>query len=457
MLCVAVLLLAAAPTEAASLRKQCKRSCKPFIKACIGSGERRRVCKRTLLRSCLTSGPSVACSATPTPPAQGGVGSVSVGVQDVFNGALSGAAVTVRSGGSTGSGTTDASGTVLIGGVSSGSATVTVEKDGFERSEQGVSVLAGQTADARLVLQPASLPSVSGARVAYLGDDGVSVDFDFDVYAFDAGGNVLALDPADFSVESFDSSSGGQISFQQLGVSSRADTPRGPYSATMLLDQSGSIDGTDPADSRIQAAKLFMNASAGGDAVLLAAFASENPDLAGDVVTFGSFTTNGPSYFPQLDFLADAVDGGTPLYRAVFSMIHQTADTAPTSNRAVVVFTDGDDTDGQYDIDDIASAAASRGVSVFTVGLSSGSNTSVLAEIAARSGGAAFWAADARQLVSYYRTLGSILRGTSQSYRTRWRMSRSIGTFGSGSWVSSAVAVQTPAGTAYAPFFIEVP
>jgi hypothetical protein len=226
----------------------------------------------------------------------------------------------------------------------------------------------------------------------------------------------------------------------------------------MLLDQSGSIDDTDPADSRIQAAKLFMSALAGGDTALLAAFASGNGSLGADVVTFGSgFTTDGRSYFGTLDSLADSVGGGTPLYRAVVTMIHQTADRAPSTNRAVVVFTDGQDTDGQNDIDDIAQAAAARGVAVFTVGLSTGSDASVLAQIAGRTGGAAFWAADARQLVSYYRTLGNILRGTAPTYRTSWRMSRSVGTFGSGSWVTTSVRVKTPVGTAYAPFYVEVP
>ena len=329
--------------DGASLRKQCKKRCQPAIRACVAAGERRKPCRKRIVGHCVGTLLSECVSSSAPSPV--GTGTVALRISDLFGSPVEGAAVRVQSANGTASQASDSDGAAVFTGLPSGSVFVSITEDGFENVEgMQVAVLANGTMEPRVTLQPAALPSVSAVRVNYLlGEGGPAIDFQVDVHAVDAAGTPLSLVSTDFTVADFDGSSGsGRIAFQPLGVVPMGGADRGPYSATMLLDQSGSIDDTDPADSRIQAAKLFMSVLDGGDQALLAAFASGNSALGGDVVTFGSgFTTDGRSYFGTLDRLADTVGGGTPLYRAAVTLIHHTADNAPTPNRAVVVFTDG--------------------------------------------------------------------------------------------------------------------
>jgi hypothetical protein len=447
------------PTSQAATKRQCRQACVIAIGGCIADGGRPKRCRKSIIKACRREGVEFCGGSTSTTlPPTSQTGSLRVHVADPFGGAITDADVEVIGRGGTRTVRTGADGGASASDLAAGTTTVRAERDGFEPGQQDVVVQAERVVDVLLTLQPQSLPSVSAGRSTVLSGVGTpAADFEVDVYAVAADGQPLVLSPGDFTITDTDTDSGARFTFQQLAVTTAPKTARGDYSATMLLDQSGSIDSTDPADSRIQAAKIFMSALGPGDFTLLSAFASDNSALSGDVVYWGTFTHDGSSYFNQLDALADAVGGGTPLYKATVLLIRHTATTAPTANKAVVVFTDGEDTDGTYDLDDIAQEAASQGVRVFPVGLSDGTDTGVLAEIAQRTGGAAFWSTDARRLVSYYRTLGNILRGTATAYQTRWRMTRSSGVFSSGSSITYGISVRTPAGGAFAPFYLEFP
>ena len=137
-------------------------------------------------------------------------------------------------------------------------------------------------------------------------------------------------------------------------------------------------------------------------------------------------------------------------------MINFTLQNAPNANKAVIVFTDGENTDGSATIDDIETVSASTGVKVFTIGLSSSVDFRVLAQIAGRSGGAFIWAGDARQLVSLYGTLGDILRGSMSFYRIKWKANLSSGTWGQGGFISHSVNISVPQGTLFVPFLVEI-
>lgn len=54
-----VLLLLPLSADAVSLRKQCRRECNDEINACVASGQRRRACKKQLIRRCKFEGLSV--------------------------------------------------------------------------------------------------------------------------------------------------------------------------------------------------------------------------------------------------------------------------------------------------------------------------------------------------------------------------------------------------------------
>jgi hypothetical protein len=145
--------------------------------------------------------------------------------------------------------------------------------------------------------------------------------------------------------------------------------PESDYAAALTLDQSGSVNSTDPTGARLFSAKAFVDSvdAASGDSVLLSAFADDNNTQTALIPTkpltvYGAFTNDGASYFDELDTLRDQSAGGTPLYRSLFpepddpnadpafttgdGLIDIAGTTAPASlNKAIVLFTDGEDSE----------------------------------------------------------------------------------------------------------------
>jgi uncharacterized protein with von Willebrand factor type A (vWA) domain len=223
------------------------------------------------------------------------------------------------------------------------------------------------------------------------------------------------------------------------------------------MDQSGSISGTDPHDSRIQAAKLFLKALGRGDEVLLAAFADDGEIPHRFTQYSENFTTNGEAYFPALDALADLEGGGTPLYDAIHAYTNVVSSKGYQDNKAVIVFTDGEDTASGSTLGEVISQAVNLGVRVYPVGLKE-VNLEKLTEMAQGTGGAFMWATDARQLVALYGTLANILRNEVLVYQTRWSVTRNGSAFTSGSWFSTSVVVDVPNhGKLGAPFRVQIP
>jgi hypothetical protein len=345
--------------------------------------------------------------------------------------------------------TTNATGQFTRTNTSTGSYSVRASKAGFVANSTPVTV-AAPTTSVTLRLAPQSLPSAGTVATRTISTATQQYTFEADLFVVDANSQSIPLNASAFSIEPF-TSSGAQFNFTQDAASPFTPPATGPFSVAMLLDQSGSISNTDPNDSRIQAAKIFMNALGPGDNVVLSAFAGPGRMLPFELTVYGTgFTTNGPSYFSTLDQLTRQVGGGTPLYRSTRSMIDYTSTNALTPNKAVLVFTDGADTEGGATIADVAARAAATGVRVYTVGLGN-VNTSVLSEMASRGGGTMMWATDARQLVSIYGTVGRLLRGAVSLYRTRWTLRVSSGNWAS---VSNAIRVQTPSGVLFVPFWV---
>jgi len=372
-------------------------------------------------------------------------------VSDRFGGRISGATVVLRQNGvTTFTTTTNSSGQFSRTGVPVGSYEVVASKSGFITSTVPIVVSAPNGATVTVSLNPEALPSSGAVSTRTLGVAGQRYTFEVDLFVVDQNSQSIGLAPSAFSITSFTSGT-TQFSFAQNATTTVNATAAGPYSAALLLDQSGSITGTDPNNSRLQAAKIFLNALGTGDEVTLSAFAGSGRLIPFELTVYGGgFTANGPSYFPTLDALANQVGGGTPLYRSTLSMVNYTSTNARNTNRAVVVFTDGDDTEGGASISQIGTQSLATGVKVYTVALGS-VNTSVLAEMARRGNGTMMWASDARQLVSLYGTLGRLLRGSIQLYRTNWTMTASSGNWAS---MSTSVRIQTPSGTLSAPFHV---
>jgi hypothetical protein len=225
-----------------------------------------------------------------------------------------------------------------------------------------------------------------------------------------------------------------------------------------MLDQSGSISSTDPGNLRLQAAKIFLGKLGTGDQVVVGAFASSG-SLPFEITQYENFTSDGRSYFPTIDMLASKEGGGTPLYKATVAAVRSTAETAPTANRAALIFTDGDDTGGGWTIDQVIAEANNLSVPLHMVGLGSSTKTEVLARMAYQTGGTFMQAANAGELIALYGNLGALLRGSTGGYRTRWTATLTPTTFANRNgafWTSIAVNAG-PAGRLNVPIYVEYP
>ncbi|WP_169704915.1 VWA domain-containing protein [Runella slithyformis] len=300
-----------------------------------------------------------------------------------------------------------------------------------------------------------SLPSGAVIRSTATSRSGQTIRFTLDI-AMVNGDNSLSgnLSRSDFSIGGF-SSNGVNYSFVNEGIQVLSGGPNVPYSASLLLDQSGSISGTDPQNHRIEAAKVFCQSLGQGDNVHLSAFASAGK-IPYELTVYGNgFNSNGSVYLGTLDNLKNQIGGGTPLCKSTYSMIDYVSKNAPNQNKALVVFTDGEDTGGGRTPDDIIKLARQLNIKVFMMGLGT-AEVQNLAYIANQTGGAFMFAREAPQLMTMFGSLGKLLNGTANYYRTSWTMTRSPGVGTSGSyWVTSSVQVKIGGRTVFVPFRVD--
>ena len=282
-----------------------------------------------------------------------------------------------------------------------------------------------------------------------------SVTFSADIFAVGSDLQSLSLDRDDLSICPAET----RFLFEQSSAPSYyQQTNKGPYSATFLFDQSGSITDTDPADIRIDAAKMFLNSMSTGDEVGLLSFSGSSTNRHTDVHN-RNFTTDSTGFDPAFDYLARSEGGGTPLYDAVINAVAYTADGASNQNRAVIVFTDGRDTTSTSTIYDAIDYANSRHTPLHTIALSDGVNIEVLSNMARQTGGSFAKASDVRQLISHFGVLGRYLSGTGTFNRTEWRITPHEGgtfSFDEGDILTSCIAIAVSGGRSIeVPFSVE--
>jgi hypothetical protein len=251
------------------------------------------------------------------------------------------------------------------------------------------------------------------------------------------------------------------------------------------MDQSQSINGTDPTGARLFSAKAFLGGLAGPDWVLLSAFANDGTNTNAQIPTepltvYPPFRNMGtiddpPSYDSTLDSLADLVGGGTPLYESLDLLnaeIRQDATIPSGIAKAIVVFTDGEDTDhscpgtpmcrNRRD-DSIALALGDPNtpdddLRIFTIGLSAEVDFETLAELANQTGGAFLFADSADQLIPLYGSVGDLLSLSLPTYRLRFTADAgATNVFQTGRALRGLVTVTTAEGSFDVPFLVGVP
>jgi len=410
----------------------------------------------------------------PPPPPERGTVTATV-LDDTFSTPISGATVTVTIGTTTLDETTGADGTATVNDVPVGSVTATASAPGFLTSAaQGKTVTANGTTDFDFTLERAPAEAAGGVLtvlpVGSLDPNGRTFTFTMRVVIVDENfEHVPGLGDSNFSLAACTPVTVGSslpecvrgtqlandhayiVNTTPPGVLQQdpAGPPR-PYAATMLLDQSGSIRGTDPTDARIFSTKVFLQGLGTSDRALLAAFAegTEGNTIAQipeEPVTFypcsaapcpspPQFTGTGSGLFESVDSLAATEGGGTPMYDALVIAINATRDNAPTGisdqRLAVVMFSDGLDTTCGFaacvpirqGVIDLAQPDDPniRDVDLFTIGLSSGVDSASLAELAIKGNGTYLFAENANQLIPIYGSLGALLSDSLPTYEMTW-------------------------------------
>lgn len=284
-----------------------------------------------------------------------------------------------------------------------------------------------------LPLADNSLPSAAIINVQLLNKSANTIEYALDITVFRDSKNLeTQLKPENFLNDTLSEVSRDYFfSLQEASIVNGSSAQ--PYSALMLMDQSGSIADTDPYDYRIDAAKTFCNNLGHDDNVMLWSFAASSSYYSKDLVQYGTgFVSDINSLIPDIESLNGKEEGGTPLYFSQRKVTDYCAANAPSANKAVMTFTDGEDNGSlngySTTIQQVINNAVSRNVKLYNIGLGS-AQTVALSSQATATGGAFMFAQDARQLISMFGNLGKLLNGTATYYHTVWKVTKSTGNF----------------------------
>lgn len=299
-------------------------------------------------------------------------------------------------------------------------------------------------------------PSGAVINTNVLDINGETLTLSLDVFVVDGQGNFAGgLTGSNFDVESISILFGDSIVFTNTQVGASRTNSKGSYAATLLLDQSGSITNTDPDNSRIEAAKIFCGALGSGDYALVSSFSDDYPS---DVLVHTNYTQDTAALNSSLNALLFREDGGTPLYWSSYIMVGYTEENAPGANKAIILFTDGQDTEGGVSIQQLTDYASDMNVQIYTIGLSRDVDFGVLSTIAANTGGAFMWAEETEQLITMFGTLGDLLSGNALYYQTLWEANISSGLWSSNtSFVAEMVITLADGSQFTVPFEVKIP
>jgi Ca-activated chloride channel homolog len=183
-----------------------------------------------------------------------------------------------------------------------------------------------------------------------------------------------------------------------------------PVSVTFVIDTSGSMKGV-PLEQAKAGARVFLEGLPAGDSVRVLLFSTQP-----------HWVSQTPEPLLQsrqrmIEAIAGSfADGGTALYDAILEACRPSSVDPKGAARAVIVLTDGQDTDSRVKLDGLLSrfrqGAAGEGENadsmprLFTIAYGSQADTSVLKQIAEAAGGA-FFAGTPKDIQSVYAELAT--------------------------------------------------
>jgi hypothetical protein len=418
-------------------------------------------------------------------------GSIAATVTDTFGTPVPNASVTATLEGKTVTRRTASDGTATLVGVPTGAAPVTVTATGFSNSTpQNVAVVDNTATPVTIVLERTTQAAGGFVLSRVVGtptNNGQTIQFRLQLLVIDQNAEAVTnLTAADMSLQNCapDTLTTGPdclraVPNNDVGYTVTPSTPVGftiipgnaasPYAAALVMDQSNSIEVSDPTDARIFAGKGFMERLGANDRIVLSAFAETSGTNVAKIPTqpltiYGAFTADGTSYFDDLDSLANQEGGRTPLYNSLNSMIDYVETNAPTGipgqRKAVVLFSDGDDTvcaDDKACRESAIANSASSAVDIFTIGLSDKVNFEAMAELADRSNGVFLFADTAEQLIPIYGALGKLLSRSLATYEVTWTIQAAApNTFVTGRSILGEIVINTASNPVRLPIIVRI-
>ena len=184
---------------------------------------------------------------------------------------------------------------------------------------------------------------------------------------------------------------------------------RKPANVLLVLDTSGSMADEQRLENAKQGLEVFLSQVAPQDRVGLTTFSDQITPL----VPVGPFRENKAELRQTISRLI--AEGGTAFYDATVEGFTTVRDLADRDDRinAVVLLTDGEDTDSSRDVDDVVGELEGQGdsatqVRVFTIAYSAGAAGArdALKKIATASGGNAY-PGDPENIEAVYRSISS--------------------------------------------------
>lgn len=271
--------------------------------------------------------------------------------------------------------------------------------------------------------------------------NGNEMDLCVDLFAVNHFGSFIA----DIGTECFDSIAGSGVELVIDRIENKQQDEEGPYSALMLFDQSGSITNTDPENARIDAGKGFIDVLGDGEEASVAVFTTDDFYYNPPFEVLLPFSDNKSRLKDTIENMRFQEGGGTPLYASITGLLDYVRDNAKNDNLAIIVFTDGEDTEGGS-IPLLIQEAQDRDIEVYTVGLGNDVNQTELTIVALGTGGAVMFAEEVDQLVALYRSLADLLRGRGEYYTTCWTAVKPFGVWASGESFSFTIELKLPTG-----------
>ena len=246
-----------------------------------------------------------------------------------------------------------------------------------------------------------------------------------DVLAVDVNGaKVTGLTTASYAFSPVFSPY-GTITVSPTSVSTGPTTSTGAFSAVLVIDQSGSMEGTsgsDPSRARYTAAKQFAQGLQGTEEAALFTFSVSSSQKLG-------FSTSASALAAAVDGLTFDNGGWTKLYAAGIQACQYAQTSARnTTNKVVILLTDGADNDSTKALGDLVTACNTAGVRVYAVGFGGGQPDD-LERIANLTGGYSVFSSNVSAILSAVRGMPAVIRGGAKSDRLAVTVSLSGGTF----------------------------